>query len=208
MDQTDFHNYLQFCQDYQRQMGQIINTYTQMNERLNYYYFQRNTLQTPINIPYTSEQSSSNNNTQTPNNNSFNYRQGIPQTYYLTSPLQTRRYRNTTINDIFGSVFTNLMNTPQEDVIVRPSDEQIENATQIIRYDTIDNPTHDSCPIDLTPFNGNSYVMQIKHCKHIFHSNNLRLWFNNSVRCPMCRYDIRDYNSDNNSTDEQTTTEE
>lgn len=211
MNHSELQNYVQFCQEYQRQMSQIVNTYAQMNERLNYYYFQHNNpnlnnntrRETPIGTTFY-------NNQRFPlplrGQRGVNNNQRFPrsqQTNYVTPLSFTTRFDNNynvleNFNDIFGSIFTNLLNTPQEDVIVRPSTQQIENATQIVRYDTIENPTHECCPIDLSPFNGNDNVMQIKHCKHIFHPNNLRSWFNNSVKCPMCRYDIREYNSDNN----------
>ena len=35
--------------------------------------------------------------------------------------------------------------------------------------------------------------MQIIHCGHIFIPHQLNRWFQNNVRCPVCRYDIRDY---------------
>ena len=33
----------------------------------------------------------------------------------------------------------------------------------------------------------------IIQCGHIFCSNELLTWFENNVRCPMCRFDIRTY---------------
>ena len=33
----------------------------------------------------------------------------------------------------------------------------------------------------------------ISQCNHIFSANELLNWFNSNVRCPMCRYDIRNY---------------
>lgn len=117
----------------------------------------------------------------------------------------------TNMNDIFGTVINNLFNTPipnLDDVVIRATNEQIERATQTMTFGDIENPSHDSCPIGLTQFNDDDEVIQIRHCRHIFNPNNIRSWFSQSVRCPLCRYDIREYtdpnndNTDNNETSE------
>ena len=56
-------------------------------------------------------------------------------------------------------------------------------------------------------FNDNDMVSVIRHCGHTFHSEHLNNWFRTNSRCPVCRYDIRDYTSNasteffNNTTD-------
>jgi hypothetical protein len=59
-------------------------------------------------------------------------------------------------------------------------------------YSQIENPINTSCPINLDVFNEESEITQIVHCGHIFNRNSLRSWFQNNVRCPVCRYDIRE----------------
>ena len=44
-------------------------------------------------------------------------------------------------------------------------------------------------------FNDNDMVTVIRHCGHIFHTEHLMNWFRSNCRCPVCRYDIRDYNN-------------
>ena len=91
-----------------------------------------------------------------------------------------------------------------ENVIVRPTNEQIENATEIIQYQTTEINSYDTCPIGLTPFDNNENVIRIKHCGHIFKEEILRSWFEQSARCPLCRYDIRDSNESNETNEENT----
>ena len=79
-------------------------------------------------------------------------------------------------------------------VTVRPTEQQISNATELVRYGSTTNRRQTSCPIGLTPFNNNDEVIRILHCGHIFVPTNLRRWFQSNVRCPLCRYDIREYN--------------
>ena len=43
-------------------------------------------------------------------------------------------------------------------------------------------------------------VAQIKKCKHIFTANQLNIWFQSNVKCPTCRYDIRNYNDEEEET--------
>jgi hypothetical protein len=46
-------------------------------------------------------------------------------------------------------------------------------------------------------FNDNDMVTVIRHCGHTFHTENIMNWFRSNSRCPVCRYDIRDYNIPN-----------
>jgi hypothetical protein len=35
---------------------------------------------------------------------------------------------------------------------------------------------------------------RIRHCQHSFHGNCINNWFDLNPRCPVCRYDIREFN--------------
>jgi hypothetical protein len=86
-----------------------------------------------------------------------------------------------------------------EPVEVYPTPTQIENATRVVLYRDIVTPNNQSCPISLEPFNDNDTVSVIRYCGHIFHTEELHEWFRSNCRCPVCRYDIRNYsrNSEN-----------
>lgn len=82
----------------------------------------------------------------------------------------------------------------QENVIVAPTSQQIEDATEDIvfneeNYDLI-NETR--CPITLEDFQENQILVRIRRCGHVFSQEPFRNWFRQSVRCPVCRHDIRD----------------
>jgi hypothetical protein len=93
-------------------------------------------------------------------------------------------------NNRFETFLNNFLNTP---VIVRPTDEQIQDASVLIRYGDIENPNAEYCPISLDEFDDDDQVRQIIHCGHIFHPNQFQRWFESNTRCPICRYDIRNY---------------
>jgi len=99
-------------------------------------------------------------------------------------------------NTIYRNPFTLLQNF-FEPIEIYPTQTQIENATRVVLYGDIVNPNNTSCPISLEPFNDNNTVSIIRHCGHIFHTNELLSWFNSNCRCPVCRYDIRDSNASN-----------
>ena len=80
-----------------------------------------------------------------------------------------------------------------ENVLIAPSQNQIENATRIVRYSDIENPMNSSCPITMDHFVDDSSVTQILQCGHLFTPSGIDSWLRTSVRCPVCRYDIRDY---------------
>ena len=87
--------------------------------------------------------------------------------------------------------FTNFM-TP---VVIRPSLEQINTATVTSSFDLIENPLNTCCPISTVEFRNEDIVTKILYCGHIFLKIELENWFRSNVRCPLCRYDIRNYRS-------------
>ena len=74
-------------------------------------------------------------------------------------------------------------------VVVRPTASHIETATERIPFD--ENMVHTSCPITQSPFQSSDRIMRIRHCGHCFMEEGLNAWFRQSVRCPVCRHDIR-----------------
>ena len=79
-------------------------------------------------------------------------------------------------------------------VTIRPTSEQIDRATEERIFNQINQPLNDVCPITRNNFNDTDNVLQILECRHCFTPVSLRTWFETSVRCPICRYDIREYN--------------
>ena len=101
---------------------------------------------------------------------------------------------------------TELINTSYDSPVrIRPSVRQIRNATEVIIYSQLSQDTRDiqsRCPIDIGNFSPEDSVLRIRHCGHIFREMNLRQHFRRNPRCPLCRFDIRDYvvSSSNSST--------
>ena len=50
-----------------------------------------------------------------------------------------------------------------------------------------------TCPISLVPFRAGDEICRIRHCNHSFKKHYILEWFRYNVRCPVCRYDIREY---------------
>jgi hypothetical protein len=94
---------------------------------------------------------------------------------------------------------TRFMQNFLEPVEVYPTQSQIESATRYVQYCDIVNPINRSCPISLETFNDTDMVSVIRFCGHIFKSEDLRRWFRTNCRCPVCRYDIRNFNSNSSS---------
>jgi len=79
-------------------------------------------------------------------------------------------------------------------VVIYPTSSQIETATRRVLYRDIATPINSSCPISMDTFNDNETVTIIRQCGHIFNSVELTTWFQSNCRCPVCRYDIRNFN--------------
>ena len=97
-------------------------------------------------------------------------------------------------NTEFFNQFFNMFNTDLNNltpVTVRPTHTQIANATELININ--ESMINTTCPILQTSFQDGDRISRIKHCGHCFIEEGLMVWFNQSVLCPVCRYDIRDY---------------
>ena len=156
----------------------------------------------------------------TTHSNHFRYRP-----FYRNNPFQANRGTRTRVNStrtptinytslldaLNSTTFHNAArqnNSFYDSVPIYPSLEQINRATRVVPFSSIENPVNHSCPITLANFHSDSSVMQILHCGHIFSTENINMWFRNNVRCPVCRYDIREYNVEENSNEEPVQQEE
>jgi hypothetical protein len=111
--------------------------------------------------------------------------------------VETNRRQNNqrNANNILGNIFLNdIVRNFYDPVIVRPTAQEIQNATMNTTFGSIVNPINNSCPISLERFEHATDVSQIIHCGHIFNPSDLNVWFQTNVKCPVCRYDIRRYN--------------
>jgi hypothetical protein len=100
-------------------------------------------------------------------------------------------------SNIFDLLFQSIpLTSNMENVVVRPTQQQIRSATRPIIYNP-DNAriANSSCPITLEPFEEQQMLTQIMYCGHVFSQEGINRWFEGNVRCPICRYDIRNYNA-------------
>lgn len=114
------------------------------------------------------------------------YIEGIP---YLLDLTNFMRLGNPANNAAAGNIWRSFY----DNIAVAPTRVQIENATRVLQFSEIENPINNSCPITLERFEQNSTVSQILHCGHIFTPSGIESWLHSNVRCPVCRYDIREY---------------
>ena len=71
-----------------------------------------------------------------------------------------------------------------------PTEEEINNACEVLLYRYCSSNNQTRCPIDMLDFEPDDSVMRITHCGHIFREANLRRNFQTSSCCPMCRHNI------------------
>jgi hypothetical protein len=107
-----------------------------------------------------------------------------------------------------GRDISSILNTFLGPVEVYPTPAQILRATRRVLFTDLSHNVNRSCPISLEPFNDTDQVTLIRHCGHVFNSDQLSAWFRSSCRCPVCRYDIRNYSQEPNTTTSETNTDE
>lgn len=103
--------------------------------------------------------------------------------------IANRVFQNHIRNQTVGAAATLLsLNIPtnfMDPVVVRPTAQQITAATEPVPQILPDT----SCPICQDALT--SAAVRITHCNHTYHQSCLDSWFTMSVRCPVCRYDVR-----------------
>jgi predicted nucleic acid-binding Zn-ribbon protein len=138
-------------------------------------------------------------------NNAFSARNTARTARESASYIRNRNVPSLNLNRISPSL-NNYMQRFFEPIEIYPTQTQIENATRIVSYRDIVEPTNNSCPISLEPFSEDDTVAVIRQCGHIFRQNQLIQWFSSNCRCPVCRYDIRNYvHSENNNNNNNNT---
>lgn len=129
------------------------------------------------------------------NNILYDYQNPINPGLYVTRPTSRNRNMNTNFSNDISNILSSFLNST---VTVRPSALQIETASRLVRYGDIDRPISDTCPISMEHFSIDDQVRQIRHCGHIFMPAEFDEWFQGNTRCPVCRYDIRNYSESSN----------
>ena len=77
---------------------------------------------------------------------------------------------------------------PMEPVIVRPTEQQIQENTTIEVLDTAD----EQCAICQDDMNPGTEIRSLDVCAHRFHITCIDTWFTRDVHCPICRHDVRE----------------
>jgi hypothetical protein len=94
------------------------------------------------------------------------YNNAIAQPITLTFPLDT--FLNTT-------------------VVVRPTIDQVNNELQLYTPCSENPQTCSVCQESIS-----SAGVSLRGCSHVYHRVCIQTWFQSSVRCPVCRRDIRE----------------
>jgi len=97
-----------------------------------------------------------------------------------------------TLADILTAAIMTELGSSMSPVVVRPTTQVIASATETIPFADIESPQYQRCPISHEDFDNNSAVTRIRHCGHFFDPQAIGHWLSTSVRCPVCRHDIRD----------------
>ena len=146
----------------------------------------------------------------------LNESRNSPRTTPPTTPVRPTRTRNTNMRrntptetqptygttqsmtfsspeSLFSNIFTFPINTGArryEDVIVSPTQQEIDNAVEVFVYTEDRIQPNSRCPITMEEFTVGDRISRIRYCEHMFREDAINNWFRLNVRCPVCRYDI------------------
>jgi hypothetical protein len=111
---------------------------------------------------------------------------------YIISMLQPNLRINRWHNLLAYIDDINIDDIQMEPVVVRPTPEQINDATSITPHTEVEASQvcticQDHGSVEETPD-----WREIDRCGHLYHKKCIDRWFETSVQCPICRVDIRD----------------
>lgn len=181
-------------------INRIINQFFNDTQNSNVYYDYNNPINPSI---YNDFNNINDNNDRSPIRENTNINRNTTTSNNINNANRSTNNNFSTLDNNIFNIFETFLNST---VIVRPTTEQIENSSRLIRYGDIENPLLNSCPISLEEFHNDDEVRQLLPCGHIFYPSPFQQWFSEHVRCPVCRYDIRNYrplsrrNTPNNET--------
>lgn len=123
---------------------------------------------------------------------------GSAYDYFPQDPRRPPPLRQPTANNLFSYLLYPSTIRPRDatlfqDVIVRPTQAQIDIASESFEYDGTIELLNTQCPITMCEFQAGDRVRRIHYCRHSFHEESFLSWFQNHVRCPVCRHDIREH---------------
>jgi len=102
----------------------------------------------------------------------------------------TTRQNPSILSALLNQVFSQPSGSFLDDtVIVRPTPAQIENNTTLR---TATEHEDNNCAICQDPLEDRQLLCVINHCRHTFHETCIMQWFQQNVRCPTCRHDVRE----------------
>jgi hypothetical protein len=116
-----------------------------------------------------------------------------------TSRRRTRNYqvprRRFTLQEFINSTLNS--GNPR----IPAQENEIMQQTSIINFEDLSgsNINTSTCPISLTRFDASSNILRINRCNHVFDSDSLMRWFREDSRCPICRYNISQNTTADNS---------
>jgi len=114
----------------------------------------------------------------------------VPQESVNISSYFTTRQNPSILSALLNQVFSQPSSAFLDDtVIVRPTPAQIENNTTLR---TATEHEDNNCAICQDPLEDRQLLCVINHCRHTFHEECIMPWFQQNVRCPTCRHDIRE----------------
>jgi hypothetical protein len=94
-------------------------------------------------------------------------------------------YRILRVSQNTQQVVVNIPASFMDPVSVTPTETQIANSLE-----NVPNPTG-NCAICQDTLTNNT--VRIRQCDHSYHRDCINSWFTLSVRCPVCRHDIREH---------------
>ena len=74
-------------------------------------------------------------------------------------------------------------------VVIRPTEQHLAENTYVYRSEV---PHQENCAICQDPMEAEQETRTILACSHCFHRECIDQWFQEHVRCPTCRRDVRE----------------
>ena len=146
------------------------------------------------------------NTNQTANRSLFRFFAGPELLNMVNNHNNTDGYVPSEMEESFLNYFDELIGRRRQTQPRGLTEDEVNDVCVLSRFNVNDDNESITCPICVAPYEDNEEIYTLLSCNHNFHKTCLTRWLQNHNTCPLCRTNVREYQTNNADTNTNTNT--
>lgn len=123
------------------------------------------------------------------------------------SNINSNNYVPSQMEESFLNYFDELLGRSRETQPIGLTEDEVNTVCVESRFNVNDDNQTLSCPICVASYEDTEEICTLVSCNHNFHKTCLTRWLQNHDTCPLCRANVREYQTTNTNTNTNTNTD-